>query len=260
MAKNCLEINDSKTEIVLFGPSSSIQGIANHLGPLTPNLHTQARNLGVIFHSVLKFDKQINTVVKVCFLQLRNIAKQTEPLVYWPKDSHKRFNVLSYLHTCYLCMFLGFLHYFSYILLLPCYVILLILLYNTLIDLKNALEINLIWFESSQSELPMLDNHGQKCTSGHLEKYLCCDGWCFTGLSIREQSVSAVIVPSLLCRSPPGLFPSSSSSSSSSVVVLVTGDRRRRCRRQGGCYWSPVPPTTGEIALLLDPTESLSVL
>ena len=75
MAQNCLQLNDSKTEVVLFGPSNSTGGIANHLGPLVLNLHTHARNLGVIFDPAVKFDKQINSVVKGCFFQLRNIAK-----------------------------------------------------------------------------------------------------------------------------------------------------------------------------------------
>ena len=47
----------------------------NHLGPLALNLHVHARNLGVIFDPALKFDKQINSVVKGCFFQLRNITK-----------------------------------------------------------------------------------------------------------------------------------------------------------------------------------------
>ena len=38
-------------------------------------LHIHARSLGVIFDSALTFDKQINSVVKGCYFQLRNIAK-----------------------------------------------------------------------------------------------------------------------------------------------------------------------------------------
>lgn len=75
MAQNYLQTNASKTEVVLFGPSNSSGGIANLLGPLAPYLHSHARNLGVIFDSALKFDKQINSVVKGCFFHLRNIAK-----------------------------------------------------------------------------------------------------------------------------------------------------------------------------------------
>ena len=75
MAQNYLQLNASKTEVVLFGPSDSSGGIANLLGPLAPYLHSHARNLGVIFDSALKFDKQINSVVKGCYFHLRNIAK-----------------------------------------------------------------------------------------------------------------------------------------------------------------------------------------
>ncbi len=38
------------------------------------------KNLGVKFNSSLKFDKQINTVVKCCFFHLRSIAK-VKPLL-----------------------------------------------------------------------------------------------------------------------------------------------------------------------------------
>lgn len=64
--KKILQLNDSNTEVVLFGPSNSIGGIANHAGPLVPNFHAYARNLDVIFDPALKFYKQINTVVKHC--------------------------------------------------------------------------------------------------------------------------------------------------------------------------------------------------
>ncbi len=45
------------------------------MGPLSGNLHSHVRNLGVTFDSALTFDKQINAVVRSCFYQLKNIAK-----------------------------------------------------------------------------------------------------------------------------------------------------------------------------------------
>ena len=59
MAQNYLQLNASKTEVVLFGPSDSSGGIANLLGPLAPYLHSHATNLGVIFDLALKLNKLI---------------------------------------------------------------------------------------------------------------------------------------------------------------------------------------------------------
>lgn len=61
--------------MVLFDPSNSISGIADHLWPLMPKLYTQVKNLGVVFNSALKCDRHINTVMKGCLFQLQNIAK-----------------------------------------------------------------------------------------------------------------------------------------------------------------------------------------
>ncbi len=46
-----------------------------NLGDLTSSVKPWVKNLGVIFDDGLKFDKQINTVVKSCFFQLRLLAK-----------------------------------------------------------------------------------------------------------------------------------------------------------------------------------------
>ncbi len=37
--------------------------------------HDQIRNLGVVFDTDLKFDKQVNAVVKSCFFQIRSLAR-----------------------------------------------------------------------------------------------------------------------------------------------------------------------------------------
>lgn len=64
MATIFLQLNESESEVVIFGPSKLAKKLALHLGPLATNVNTQARNLGVIFDSELKFDKQINCMVK----------------------------------------------------------------------------------------------------------------------------------------------------------------------------------------------------
>ncbi len=70
-----LNFNESKTEIIVFGPSDSRSTPKVNLGDLTSSVKPWVKNLGVIFDDGLKFDKQINTVVKSCFFQLRLLAK-----------------------------------------------------------------------------------------------------------------------------------------------------------------------------------------
>lgn len=60
---------------MVFGPLKLAKQLPLDLGPLTSNVNTQVKNLDVIFDSELKFDKQINTVEKGSFFQLRGIAK-----------------------------------------------------------------------------------------------------------------------------------------------------------------------------------------
>ena len=63
-----------KTEVIFFdsNPSTSHN---NTLGPLSANIHNHVKNLGVILDSNLKLDKQVGSVVRCGFFQLRIIAK-----------------------------------------------------------------------------------------------------------------------------------------------------------------------------------------
>ncbi len=70
-----LQLNDSKTEVLVFGWPECASILSKTLSPITKTVGTCARNLGVIFDPALKFDKQINSVVKSAFFQLRMIAK-----------------------------------------------------------------------------------------------------------------------------------------------------------------------------------------
>ncbi len=45
------------------------------LGHFSSCVKSHATNLGIVFDSELRFDRQINTVVKNSFFQLRRIAK-----------------------------------------------------------------------------------------------------------------------------------------------------------------------------------------
>lgn len=75
MANNFLQLNDHKTEVILFGSPSSVSKLSKALGPLPANLHDTFKNLGVLLDSSLNFNKQVSSVVKRSFYHLRNIAK-----------------------------------------------------------------------------------------------------------------------------------------------------------------------------------------
>ncbi len=75
MADFFLQLNDSKTEVLVFGWPECASILSKTLSPITKTVGTCVRNLGVIFDPALKFDKQINSVVKSAFFQLRMIAK-----------------------------------------------------------------------------------------------------------------------------------------------------------------------------------------
>ncbi len=60
--------------MILFGPSNALSFNSYNLdiGHLAQWITPCVRNLGVLF---LKFDKQINSVVRSCFFHLRRLAK-----------------------------------------------------------------------------------------------------------------------------------------------------------------------------------------
>ena len=75
MAHNFLQLNETKSEIMLFGPPNAVKILTNNLGNLSSLIKPSVKNLGVIFDPQLNLDRQINAVVKSCFFHLRMIAK-----------------------------------------------------------------------------------------------------------------------------------------------------------------------------------------
>lgn len=75
MSNNFLQLNDSKTEVVIFAPPKSIHKVADSLSHLSPFVKPSAKSLGVILEPDLCFKKQINAVVKNSFYQLRVITR-----------------------------------------------------------------------------------------------------------------------------------------------------------------------------------------
>ncbi|XP_028272710.1 uncharacterized protein LOC114443003, partial [Parambassis ranga] len=74
LSANLLHFNDTKTEVILFGPSDASAADID-LGVLTQYQKSTVTNLGVKLDSNLKLDAQISAAVKASFFQLRQLAK-----------------------------------------------------------------------------------------------------------------------------------------------------------------------------------------
>lgn len=74
---NFLNLNESRKEIVLFSFSDvyDIQDLYWSCCLAEPSI----KNLGVLFDISLKFDKQINSVVKSCFYHIRLLLVALAP-------------------------------------------------------------------------------------------------------------------------------------------------------------------------------------
>lgn len=71
MALNFLNLNEEKTEMIIFGDPDCVTGNDSALGPLSKHCRPNVKNLGVFINSSFKFVKQISSVVKTSFFQLR---------------------------------------------------------------------------------------------------------------------------------------------------------------------------------------------
>lgn len=69
MDNKFLQLNDKKTEIIIFGSSNCENNIAESLGPV---IRMPMSNKGV--DTELKIDSQINSVMKNSFFKLQNIT------------------------------------------------------------------------------------------------------------------------------------------------------------------------------------------
>ncbi len=82
MSNNFLQLNNDKTEVILFGPSKTRNSVAGNLENLTPYIKSHVKNLGVIFDSELCLEKQISSVVKNSYYQLRIISRLKSSLSF----------------------------------------------------------------------------------------------------------------------------------------------------------------------------------
>jgi len=78
MSDYYLKMNDSKTQIIIFGPSKVLSDIKirglNTTGTAIRFVST-VKNLGIMMDSHLTFEKQVVELKKKCFRTLRNLAK-----------------------------------------------------------------------------------------------------------------------------------------------------------------------------------------
>ncbi len=66
----------------MFGPTGVPGAFDGDLGDLVPHVKPSVKNLDVIFDSALKFDGEINAVVKSSFFKLRLLSKAKSLLTF----------------------------------------------------------------------------------------------------------------------------------------------------------------------------------
>ncbi len=94
MSVNFLNLNENKTELIVFGDSELL-----NVGTLCP-FYSSVKSFGVYFDSVFKFDKQISFIARSSFFYLKLIAKVK---AYLPPEDLER--VIYTISTCLLQFF-----------------------------------------------------------------------------------------------------------------------------------------------------------
>lgn len=75
MSHNFLQLNNNKTEVLIFGPKKDQLNISNQLKLVQLETTDQARNFGVIMDSDLNLQGHIKVITKSAFYHLRNISR-----------------------------------------------------------------------------------------------------------------------------------------------------------------------------------------
>ena len=66
--RNFLQLNENKTEVIMFGPPSFVSSLSKALGPISAHLHICTMWLKIL-------SAQVSSVVKGSFDQLKTITK-----------------------------------------------------------------------------------------------------------------------------------------------------------------------------------------
>lgn len=85
LANYFLQLNEDKTEFIIFGNKKLEKDPVESYGLLSNNMHGDVKNLGVIFNSEIHFDHQVNSVVKTSYFQLRKLSKLKSILILKPQ-------------------------------------------------------------------------------------------------------------------------------------------------------------------------------
>lgn len=76
MSNNMLELNEEKTELIVFAPRTRIKNLSETSLLFGKNIiHSvpSVRNLGAFFDQLLSFEKQCNAVSRTCYSQIRKM-------------------------------------------------------------------------------------------------------------------------------------------------------------------------------------------
>jgi len=77
MNSNVLKLNNNKTEYIVFSSKQHVKKTENlhiKIGSSYINLSMSIRNLGNILDNTLGIEKQVNSISKSCYYQIRNIG------------------------------------------------------------------------------------------------------------------------------------------------------------------------------------------
>ncbi len=100
LANHFLQLNEDKTEMVIFGNKGYVNDVYDCLGQFPGKKLPCVKNLGVIFDSELKFDRQVNAIVKNSFFYLRSISKLKSILSFEDMEKVVHASVSSRLDYC----------------------------------------------------------------------------------------------------------------------------------------------------------------
>lgn len=103
---NFLQLNEDKTEFIIFGHKEFGNNLAGNCGLLFNNIHSFVKNLGVFFDSEMRFDRQVNSVVKSSFFHLRKLSKLKPILSYKDLEIVLHAFVLTRLDYCNALVFI----------------------------------------------------------------------------------------------------------------------------------------------------------
>ena len=83
LISNKLSVNSNKTDHLQFNPNNvNLLVIIINLGYNTISPSDNAKALGVIFQPIMSMDKHVSSIIKSCFLQLRDFRRTCPMICY----------------------------------------------------------------------------------------------------------------------------------------------------------------------------------